>query len=160
MYIPMFIKTDYSILTSLLKINDLVPFLKEKGITTIGIVDDNLSYVMEYYDELKKNDIKLIPGLEVTINDLPVYLYAKNYSGYQNLCYITSNPISIESIKDNSSNLIMVLPYKSKVLYNTFNFPDTYLAFTESDEIDYSFKNIYLNIVKCLNKDDLEYLNI
>ena len=54
----MFIKTDYSILTSLLKTNDLVNFLKEKGITTIGIVDDNLSYVMEYYNELKKNNIK------------------------------------------------------------------------------------------------------
>ena len=158
MYIPMFIKTDYSILTSLLKINDLIPFLKEKGITTIGIVDDNLSYVMEYYDELKKDNIKLIPGLEVTINDKPVYLYAKNYEGYQNLCYISSNDKTIDNIKSNSSNLIMVLPYKSKSLYNEFNFPDTYLAFTESDEIDYSFKNIYLNIVKCLNKDDLEYL--
>ena len=158
MYIPMFIKTDYSILTSLLKTNDLIDFLREKGITTIGIVDDNLSYAMEYYNELKKNGIKLIPGLEVTIKDLPVYLYAKNYSGYQNLCYITSNPISIETIKDNSKDLIMVLPYKSKSLYNEFNFPDTYLAFTESDQIDYSFKNIYLNIVKCLNKDDLEYL--
>ena len=158
MYIPMFIKTDYSILTSLLKTNDLIYFLKEKGITTIGIVDDNLSYVMEYYNELKKNGIKLIPGLEVSIDEKKVYLYAKNYSGYQNLCYITSNPISIENIKNNSKDLIMVLPYKSKSLYNEFNFPDTYLAFNEFDEIDYSFKNIYLNIVKCLNKDDLEYL--
>ena len=80
MYIPMFIKTDYSILTSLLKTNDLIDFLKEKGITAIGIVDDNLSYVMEYYNELKKNGIKLIPGLEVTIDEKNVYLYAKNYS--------------------------------------------------------------------------------
>ncbi len=158
MYIPMFIKTDYSILTSLLKINDLIPFLKEKGITTIGIVDDNLSYVMEYYNELKKNNIKLIPGLELFIEDKPIYLYAKNYEGYQNLCYITSNPITIDNIKNNSSNLIMVLPYKSKDLYDTFNLPDTYLAFTESDEIDYSFKNIYLNIIRCLYKNDLEYL--
>lgn len=158
MYIPMFFKTDYSILTSLLKINDLIKFLKEKNITTVGIVDDNLSYVMEYYNELKKNDIKLIPGLEVKINDQIIYLYAKNYEGYQNLCYISSNPITIENIKNNSKDLIMVLPYKSKNLYNEFNFPDTYLAFNESDGIDYSFKNIYLNIVRCLNKEDLEYL--
>ena len=158
MYIPMFIKTDYSILTSLLKTNDLVKFLKEKGITTVGIVDDNLSYVMEYYDELDKNNIKLIPGLEINIEDKPIYLYAKNYEGYQNLCYISSNDKTIDNIKNNSSNLIMVLPYKSKDLYSTFNFPDTYLAFSESDEIDYSFKNIYLNIVKCLDKKDLEYL--
>ena len=55
MYIPMFFKTDYSILASLLKTNDLIDFLKKKNIITIGIVDDNLSYVMEYYNELKKN---------------------------------------------------------------------------------------------------------
>ena len=158
MYIPMFFKTDYSILASLLKINDLIKFLKEKNITTIGIVDDNLSYVMEYYDELKKNNIKLIPGLEIKVNDCIIYLYAKNYEGYQNLCYISSNPITIENIKNNSKDLIMVLPYKSKNLYNELNFPDTYLAFKEDDEIDYSFKNIYLNIVRCLNKEDLEYL--
>ena len=158
MYIPMFFKTDYSILASLLKINDLINFLKEKNITTIGIVDDNLSYVMEYYNELKKNNIKLIPGLEINLEDKTIYLYAKNYEGYQNLCYISSNPITIDSIKNNSSNLIMVLPYKSKDLYNTFNLPDTYLAFKEDDEIDYNYKNIYLNIIRCLNKDDLEYL--
>ena len=158
MYIPMFFKTDYSILASLLKTNDLIDFLKKKNITTIGIVDDNLSYVMEYYNELKKNNIKLIPGLEVSIEDKTIYLYAKNYKGYQNLCYISSNPITIDNIKNNSSNLIMVLPYKSKDLYNEFNLPDTYFAFKESDEIDYSFKNIYLNIVRCLNKEDLEYL--
>ncbi len=158
MYIPMFFKTDYSILASLLKTNDSIDFLKKKNITTIGIVDDNLSYVMEYYNELKKNNIKLIPGLEITIEDKTIYLYAKNYEGYQNLCYISSNPITIDNIKNNSSNLIMVLPYKSKDLYNEFNLPDTYLAFNESDEIDYSFKNIYLNIVRCLNKEDLEYL--
>ena len=158
MYIPMFFKTDYSILASLLKINDLINFLKEKNITTIGIVDDNLSYVMEYYNELKKNNIKLIPGLEINLEDKTIYLYAKNYEGYQNLCYISSNPITIDNIKNNSSNLIMVLPYKSKDLYNTFNLPDTYLAFKEDDEIDYNYKNIYLNIIRCLNKDDLEYL--
>ncbi len=158
MYIPMFIKTDYSILTSLLKPNDLVNFLKDKNINIIGIVDDNLSYVMEYYNELKKNNIKLIPGLEIVLEDKSIYLYAKNYEGYQNLCYISSNEKTIDNIKNNSSNLIMVLPYKSKDLYSVFNFPDTYLAFNESDEIDYSFKNIYLNIVKCLDKKDLEYL--
>ena len=158
MYIPMFFKTDYSILASLLKINDLINFLKEKNITTIGIVDDNLSYVMEYYNELKKNNIKLIPGLEINLEDKTIYLYAKNYEGYQNLCYISSNPITIDNIKNNSSNLIMVLPYNSKDLCNVFNLPDTYLAFKEDDEIDYNYKNIYLNIIRCLNKDDLEYL--
>ena len=158
MYIPMFIKTDYSILTSLIKTKNLISFLKDNNINTVGIVDDNLSYVMEYYNELKKNNIKLIPGLELKLDDNTIYLYAKNYKGYQNLCYLTSNDISIDIIKDNSNDLILVLPYESIHLYNKLNFADTYLAYKNEDEIDYNYKNIYLNKVRCLKKEDLEYL--
>ena len=158
MYIPMFIKTDYSILTSLIKTKNLISFLKDNNINTVGIVDDNLSYVMEYYNELKKNNIKLIPGLELKLDDNTIYLYAKNYKGYQNLCYLTSNDISIDIIKDNSNDLILVLPYESIHLYNKLNFADTYLAYKNEDEIDYNYKNIYLNKVRCFNKEDLEYL--
>lgn len=158
MYIPMFIKTDYSILTSLIKTNTLIPYLKENNIDTIGIVDDNISYIMEYYNELLKNDIKLIPGLEIKIDDKILYLYAKNYKGYQNLCFISSNDKTLENLKNNSSDLILVLPYESKSLLNDITFVDTYLAFKNTDEIDYNYKNIYLNVIRCLNKDDMEYL--
>ena len=158
MYIPMFIKTDYSILTSLIKSKELINYLKDNNINTIGIVDDNLSYVMEYYNELKKNNIKLIPGLEVKVDDKSIYLYGKNYNGYQNLCYITSNEVTIDSLKNNSSDLILVLPYESKDLYDKLNFPDTYLGYKNEEEIDYNYKNIYLNIVRCFKKEDLEYL--
>ena len=158
MYIPMFIKTDYSILTSLIKPKKLISFLKDNNINTVGIVDDNLSYVMEYYNELKKNNIKLIPGLEIKLDDKPIYLYAKNYEGYQNLCFISSNDKTLDNIKNNSSNLILVLPYESKSISSVLNFADTYLAYKDDDEIDYNYKNIYLNVVKCLNKEDLECL--
>ena len=158
MYIPMFIKTDYSILTSLIKSKELINYLKDNNINTIGIVDDNLSYVMEYYNELKKNNIKLIPGLEVKIDDKSIYLYGKNYNGYKNLCYITSNEVTLDNLKNNSSDLILVLPYESKDLYDKLNFPDTYLGYKNEEEIDYNYKNIYLNIVRCFNKEDLEYL--
>ena len=158
MYIPMFIKTDYSILTSLIKPKELISFLKDNNINIVGIVDDNLSYVMEYYNELKKNNIKLIPGLEIKLDDKPIYLYAKNYEGYQNLCFISSNDKTLDNIKNNSSNLILVLPYESKSFSSVLNFADTYLAYKDDDEIDYNYKNIYLNVVKCLNKEDLECL--
>ena len=50
------IKSDYSILKSLIKITDLVSFCIENKITYAGIVDDNLFYVMEFYDLCKKNN--------------------------------------------------------------------------------------------------------
>ena len=121
MYIPMFIKTDYSLLNSLIKISDLIKFIKNNGYFSCAIVDDNLSYAMEFYKEAIKNDIKPIIGLEVEIESKKIYLYAKNYKGYQNLCFITSNPKTIDNIKNNSSDLILVLPYESEELNDKLN---------------------------------------
>ena len=42
MYVPLKITTDYSILKSLIKIDDLITFLNEKKISSCGICDENL----------------------------------------------------------------------------------------------------------------------
>ena len=158
MYIPMFIKTDYSLLNSLIKINDLIKFIKNNGYFSCAIVDDNLSYAMEFYKEAIKNDIKPIIGLEVEIESKKIYLYAKNYKGYQNLCFITSNSKTIDNIKNNSSDLILVLPYESEELNDKLNIPDTYFAYSDKSKINHNYKNIFFNLVRCLNKEDKEYL--
>ena len=92
MFIPLGIKTDYEILGSLIKLPDLIMFLKQNNIKAFGIVDNNLSYVMECLSLCEKEDIKPICGLEVEIDDLKVYLYAKNYDGYRELCNLYKNP--------------------------------------------------------------------
>ena len=158
MYIPLCVKTDYSILSSLIKVEDLVSKAKEYGFTGVGIVDDNLSYVMEFYNLAIKNGIKPIIGLEIELDNKKVYLYAKNYLGYQNLCYITSNDKNVDMIKSNSSNLICILPYSSIDLYDKLNIPDTYIGYTNKEDIDYKYKNIYINEARCFNKEDSEYL--
>ena len=158
MYIPMFIKTDYSLLNSLIKVSDLIKFIKNNGYFSCAIVDDNLSYAMEFYKEAIKNDIKPIIGLEVEIDSKKIYLYAKNYKGYQNLCFITSNPKNIDNIKNNSSDLILVLPYESEELNDKLNIPDTYFAYSDKSKINHNYKNIFFNLVRCLNKEDSEYL--
>ena len=157
MYIPLGIKTDYSILSSLIKINDLIKTIKEYGYNAVGIIDDNLSYVMEFYKECKKNDIKPIIGLELLLDNKTIYLYAKNYNGYQNLCYISSNEISVDLIKNNSYDLLLLLPLESIDLYDVLNIPDTYII-NNGKEIDDKYKKINMNVVKCINKDDNIYL--
>ena len=96
MYIPLNITTDYSILSSLIKVSDLIKKAKELGFKAIGVSDDNLCYVMEFYNECLKNNIKPIIGYKLKLEDKELYLYAKNYKGYQNLCYISSNEKSID----------------------------------------------------------------
>ena len=49
MVVPLKIVTDYSLLKSCIKINNLIPFLKEHKITAAAIVDENLYGVMEFY---------------------------------------------------------------------------------------------------------------
>ena len=74
-YVPLWIKTDYSILSSLVKIDDLINKLKELSITSCAIVDDNLYGVMEFYTKCINNDIKPIIGLEIDVG-YKVLLYA------------------------------------------------------------------------------------
>ena len=158
MYIPLGVKTDYSILSSLIKIEDLINKAKELNYKAIGIVDDNLSYAIEFYNIAIKNNIKPIIGLEVKIDNKKIYLYAKSYKGYQNLCYLSSNEIDIDIIKNNISDLLCVLPKESIELYNVLNIPDTYISINNINEIDNNYKYVYLNEIRCFNKEDMEYL--
>ena len=88
-YVPLWIKTDYSILSSLIKIDDLINKLISLNINVCGIVDDDLYGTMEFYNKCISNNIKPIIGLEINL-DFKVLLYAKNYTGYQNLCNINT----------------------------------------------------------------------
>ena len=47
-YSPLGIKSEYTLLTSLIKISDLINFAMQNNITTIGLLDDNLNGVIEF----------------------------------------------------------------------------------------------------------------
>lgn len=161
-YIPLNIKTNYSMLKSLIDIPKLIMESKKLGFNALGITDENMFGVMEFYKECVNNGIKPIIGLEVKINDSTIYLYCKNYEGYQNLCYITSNEKNIDLLNQNSSNLIMILPYDSINLYDEFStsFPDIYIGYTKKEEREKIKEKrcVYINETLCLEKNDIEYL--
>ena len=161
-YIPLRVKTNYSLLTSLIKIDDLVKKCKELNITSIAICDDNMYGVMEFYKACKNNDIKPIIGLEIKIDNNPVLLYAKDYFGYQNLCYISSNEKNIDLLKNNNQSLICILPYESISLYDKLAniFSDIFVSYKKEEERN-SIKDkkcIFANTVRCLNENEREYL--
>jgi hypothetical protein len=49
MFIPLGVKTDYSLLQSLIKVKDLIAFLKKHNITACSILDNNLYGVNDFY---------------------------------------------------------------------------------------------------------------
>ena len=90
MYIPINIKTEYDLMNSLIKIDELISYAKENGINTLGITDNNMFGTYEFITMCNKNNIKPIIGTEININDINIFLYARNYNGLKNLFKIVS----------------------------------------------------------------------
>ncbi len=113
MYIPLYIKTDYSLLSSLIKIDELINYLKKLNINACAIVDNNLFGTMEIINKFNKNNIKPIIGLEINYNNKIILLYAKNELGYKNLIkietYKNENDITIDILTKYKDNLISIV---------------------------------------------------
>ena len=118
MYIPLNIRTDYSLLYSTIKIKELVKFAKENNLKALTITDDNMFGAIEFYLECTKNNIKPIIGLNIKYNNDKVVLYATNYDGYVNLLKLSSNEITLDNLKKYSNNILCILPCISRKIYN------------------------------------------
>ena len=80
------VKTSYSLLSSLCKIEDLVKKAKEYGYTSLAITDENNLYgVMPFYETCLKYNIKPIIGVELSLENKKILLYARNNKGYKNI---------------------------------------------------------------------------
>ncbi len=165
-YIPLNVKTHYSLLDSLIKIEDLIKFIKENNIPSVGITDYNMFGAMEFIKLCTDNNIKPIIGIEVNISDLNMYLYARNYEGYINLLNIVSirntDVLTLEDIKRLSKNLICV----TKDYINYLNYKEiyelVYLSYnnlTEKKEALLISSNVvYIKENYYFNSNDKEYL--
>ncbi len=160
-YTPLWIKTDYSLLSSLIKIDDLVIRLKELNITSVAICDDNLFGAMEFYNKCKRNNIKPIIGLEINLN-FKILLYAKNYFGYQNLCVIDTlknkNELDINKLKDYLSNIVIIVPFEYKDKVEILKDYDIYIGYDENDNIKGIDKKVYVKKTLVFSKEDEKYL--
>lgn len=162
MYVPLLIKSDYSLLKSLIKIKDLD---KLSSFCALSLVDTNLFGSMEFYKFCLKKNIKPIIGLEIEINNYNLYLYAKNFSGYQNLITINSikqnREVAVSDINLNNSNLKIVLPFNSRNLFSSLQ-GELYISYRN----EYEKKNallitdniVFINEVLTFKEDDLKYL--
>ena len=124
MYTPLYIKTNNSLLTSMIKIDELVSFAKTHNIKALAITDNNMYGVMEFYKACKKENIKPIIGLEIQM-DTNIVLYAKDAVGYKNLIKLSTfqseRILTLNDLNEYSSNLVCIVPYQSMHLYNDLN---------------------------------------
>ena len=147
-YIPLNIKSNYSLLNSLIEIKALISYAKKNNINQLGLCDTNLYGLMEFYDLAIKNGIKPIIGLDLK----EIKLYIKNYNGYKNLCKI----IYTNDLNSYSNDLICVVDYDYLDKYDYYKniFDDIFVSYSNLEQRK-NIKNkkcIYMNDIRCLKK--------
>ena len=97
------VNTCYSLLTSIIKPEELVKKVKEYGYQAVGIADKDVLFgTLEFFDACNKHGIKPLLGLQTHLQfkegEVSVLLYAKNNEGYQELLKLSSWKGSNEKI--------------------------------------------------------------
>ena len=157
---PLYIKTDNSLLSSLIKIDDLINFAIKNNIKNLAITDDSMYGVLEFYLKCKKNNIKPIIGLEIA----DIVLYAINYQGYQNLIKLSTinskEKVDLSTLMKYSDELVCIVPYYNLENYDNYKFYKyLYQGYTNLDEKkSLTGKTVYLNEVLYLEESDRSYL--
>ncbi len=103
-YSHLHVHSTFSILDSIIKIPELVSYIKELGMTSVALTDHGSMFgVIDFYKECKDNDIHPIIGIEAyctedednaeerTRDNYHLVLLAKNQTGLENLTWLTSN---------------------------------------------------------------------
>ena len=107
MFIPLIVKTHYSLLQGMIKPKDLVKKCVEHNIKSCAITDNKvLSGSVNFFEECVKNDIKPIIGISVPLKDGDedyVNLYSRNLNGWKELLHINAEAqlngfVSINSV--------------------------------------------------------------
>lgn len=169
MYTPLYVKTNYSLLSSLITINELIKYCINNKIKQIAITDNNLFGMMNFYKECIKNNIKPIIGLELEIETNNILLYAKNYEGYLTLCKLAtindSKKVTFEDINNYHDNVIIIIPFSSINLYerlNNLSISDLYLGYSDKQEekecLIYTKNVVFIRKSLYIESKDSEYL--
>ena len=141
---PIYVKTVYTFLSSLITVDDLINYAKDNNYQELCICDDNMYGVMEFITKCKSNNINPIVGVD--FNDF--LLFAKNYDGYINLMKLSTikseREVTDKDLNKYSDDLVLVYKEES----------DINLIFEDK----FSFTELNLKKVLCLEKDDIEVL--
>ncbi len=140
MYIPLYNKSNYTLLSSLLKVDELILFAKEKNISQIALTDSNMYATMFFIKKCQSEGIKPIIGLEVQLDDFFVVLFSKDYRGYQSLIKLSTiqseRKVTISDLKNYNKNVIAILPFLYREKYEELGniYLDLFLGYANKEE--------------------------
>lgn len=140
MYIPLFNKSNYTLLSSLLKTSDLVNYAEKQNISAIALTDTNMYGTMEFIKKCEEKNIKPIIGLHIILDEYDVILYAKNYEGYKSLIKLSTiqneRKVTEEELHNFNNELIAVISYQHKEQFDELTkiYNELYLGYTNKQE--------------------------
>ena len=164
-YIPLNIKTEYDLMNSLIKIDDLLLYAESRDVKALGITDSSMFGTMEFITKCNLCGIKPIVGCELIIEDAYVVLYARNYDGLVSLFKLVSKKnidgvITFEDVKEYISNLIVVTSIRHYEVVSK-HFSDCYLKFhnekTKEEALKHTSNIVYMDLIRYFEPDDIEY---
>lgn len=166
MYTPLYIKTDNSLLSSLINIDELIKYALKNNISSLSITDNNMYGVIEFYNKCIINNIKPIIGLELTIENKKIILYCIDNNGYKNLIKLSTinseKTIDYDDLKKYSASLICIVLYKDMDIYETLEkiYEKIYIGYKNEFEYEkiQNTNKIYINQICYLNEFDDIYL--
>lgn len=164
-YTPLQVKTSYSLLESLNEIKKLVSYAASLGYKSLAITDvNNMFGVPEFYQECQKNNIKPIIGIELTIEDKKILLYAMNNQGYKNLIklstLVSERTLTKEDLENHATDVLLIMPYSNfdESIYQIYS--NHYIGYSNKEQADKIKEDkILINDVSYLYKEDYKYLD-
>ena len=106
------LNSEYSLLESTIKIDDLISFAVSNEMKSLVLTDHNTMYgTYEFIKKCEKNNIKPVIGLDLDVDDFRLILLAKNMQGLTELFRLSSKKeggqdISVDDI--DAFNLIVI----------------------------------------------------
>lgn len=166
MYTPLYIKTDNSLLSSLINIDELIKYALKNNISSLSITDNNMYGVIEFYNKCIINNIKPIIGLELTLENKKIILYCIDNNGYKNLIKLSTinseKTIDYDNLKKYSASLICIVLYKDMDIYETLEkiYEKIYIGYKNEFEYEkiQNTNKVYINQICYLNEFDDIYL--
>ena len=140
MYIPLYNKSNYTLLSSLIKIDDLITYASKNNISSIALTDTTMYGTMEFINKCKSKNIKPIIGLDIILDEYNIVLLAKDYDGYKSLIKLSTIQNEAKAIEDNlkqyNKGLIAIIPYEHKDKYLSLEkiYSNIYLGYTNKSQ--------------------------